>query len=95
MIKIILLFLCRVISLVSFGCPSHEKAIVAEIKIKAFETMVSKSHDGKGFACATFGIVGCHFSSAQAMEHRKPDHTLRFPLQPLDELLTSKRFQKI
>ena len=72
----------------SFGCPTHEKAIVAEIKIKAFETMVSKSYDRKNFASAAFGVVCGHLGGAQAVEDRKPDHGLRLPLQPLDELFT-------
>ena len=72
--------------------PSNEKAIMAEIKIKAFKTMISKANNGEGFACSTFDMVGRHFGGAQPMQHRQPHHTLRLLLQPLYKLLASYRF---
>ena len=51
----------------TLGSTSNKETVVTEIKIKAFEAMVSKSNDGVDFASFALRVMSCRFSSTESM----------------------------
>lgn len=69
------------------GIASEEETFLAHIKIEAFEAAIAEAHNGILLAYVALGLMLGSFGGSQTMQHRQPDKTLWFVLQPAKEML--------
>lgn len=73
------------------GILAEEETRLAHVKVKTFQAAIAETDDRIFFADVAFRLVFGGLSCGQTMHYWKPNETLRFMLEPSEEMLSLDR----